>query len=227
MAANAQMPFQNIGLNEELVLSASEEHKTFSQLISFFSRTKLFDLKRLMIAERDLTKKINLYLPLQNESFLNVSLNELLSFRKKEITGNIKLIMKRMQRGDKCFATITDDGEISSMSWVSFGWSKKDGNKLDLNEDEALLLESYTFEDFRNKGSQSFNIGMRLKILQELNYTKAYVIYSKGNTFSKKALRKNGFKDCKKIFYLTILGMNFQLSWDLFTEGLRKAYIIN
>lgn len=225
MAANAQMPFQNIGLTEELAISGSEEHKTFSHLISFFSRTKLFDLKKLMIAERDLTKKINLYLPLQNESFVNVSLNELLSFRKKEITENIKVIMKRIQRGDKCFATVTEDGELTSISWVSFGWSKKDGVKLDLNEDEALLLESFTFEEFRNKGSQSFNIGMRLKILEELNFTKAYVIYSKGNTFSKKALRKNGFKDCKKIFYLTILGIKFQFSWDIFTGGLRKTYI--
>ncbi len=227
MAANAQFSYQDIAFTEDLYFRDEKQLKLHEKIRAFFQKKKLFGIQKIIIAERDLSKKVTLFLPLHKENFKNVDLKELMAFNKPEINENIGVIMKRLQRGDKCFATLNDRGELSSISWISFNWAKKESIKLNLKEGEALLLESFTFRNYRNRGSQSFNIGMRLKILQEFGFNKAYVIYSKNNSYSKKALIKNGFNDSKLIFYVTFLGMRFHISRDLLAIGLRNYALIN
>lgn len=227
MAANAQFSYQDIAFTEDLCFRNEKQVKLHEKIRSFLQRSKIFGVHKIMIAERDLSKKITLFLPLLEENFINVDLKDLLAFNKPEINENIGLIIKRLERGDKCFATLNDQGNLYSLSWISFKWGKKESIKLDLKENEALLLESFTFSEYRNRGSQSFNIGVRLKILKEFGFKKAYVIYSKNNSYSKKALMKNGFTDSKLIFYVTILGVRFQISRDLLAIGLRNYVVIN
>ncbi|NLT50881.1 MAG: GNAT family N-acetyltransferase [Ignavibacteria bacterium] len=128
-----------------------------------------------------------------------------------------KLVRKyyyRCKRNMKCFVCKVND-KIAGISWISFSRKFNEGVKINMSSKDALLLESFTFPEFRNRGIQKALIQTRLLWLKCNNFERVFVIYEPDNIYSEKALMRNDFAVYKRLKVFRIIGFYFQKNAEL------------
>lgn len=115
----------------------------------------------------------------------------------------------RCKRNMKCYICKVN-GKIAGISWISFSRKFNEGVKINMRSKDALLLESFTFSEFRNRGIQKALIQTRLLWLKRNNFERVFVIYEPDNIYSEKALMRNGFTVYKRLKVFRIIGFYFQ-----------------
>ncbi len=115
----------------------------------------------------------------------------------------------RCKRNMKCYICKVN-GKIAGISWISFSRKFNEGVKINMRSKDALLLESFTFPEFRNRGIQKALIQKRLLWLKRNNFERVFVIYEPDNIYSERALMRNGFTVYKRLKVFRIIGFYFQ-----------------
>lgn len=182
--------------------------KIYNAVVFLFSKY-IFSFRKYSIASRDLQE-------IKNEMEISgeVIISEIDRLNVSELNTELNQLQKnktliRLSKGMRCFIARID-GNLAGISWISYRRSSNEGVKLTLNPGEALLLESFTFPEYRKRGVQTALIDRRLFFLKETDYRKVYVIYEPGNEYSIRALKRNGFTEMKSIMLIRIFNKYFQ-----------------
>jgi len=125
-------------------------------------------------------------------------------------TKKKKVYKKRVQDNNYKAYGVFDNSKLIYSTWISF---KNLGLpipcKIKLNENEALLEDSYCHPDYRGLGLHSKMNLFRLKKIYEQGRTYAIAIVLEGNTAALKVQKKSGFQELGYFYAGKIFGFPF------------------
>lgn len=125
-------------------------------------------------------------------------------------TKKIKVYKKRFQDDSYRAYGVFDGSKLIYSTWISY---EKLGLpipfNIKLNDDEALLEDSYCHPDYRGLGLHSKMNLFRLKKIYEQGKTYAIVIVLEGNIAALKVQNKSGFQELGYFYAGKIFGFPF------------------
>lgn len=141
---------------------------------------------------------------LKYEDFLNSSLTEL--SEKK-----LNLIKKRFNSGNYVAYGEFIDGKLAYSTWISFkNFSIQIVDKIvQLNDDEAVLEDSYCHPSYRGRGLHSMYNMFRIQLIHSASKSFAIVLVFSNNLAASKTQEKSGFIRVGSFTIGKILGLPF------------------
>lgn len=104
---------------------------------------------------------------------------------------------ERLQAGDRCYAMLTDAGEVQSFTWVASGhevYVYELGESVWVPENVAYFYDSFTFPEARGTGLIAETARGIVADLEDSPVERCETWIAQGNTPSLRAYDKAGFK---------------------------------
>lgn len=166
----------------------------------FKFKKHIFNINTIIEAEFDLTKSIREIDPLIKINSEKISEKHLERLSASLPQNKIEKMKDRLNKDFYGIALVTESGEITSYGWITF----KDDNDsstgilMKATSETAILIDAFTFPEFRGKKLQSYLTAKRLELLKSMNYKKCIAAYLKNNLFSRKNFISAGFTETFK-----------------------------
>lgn len=126
-------------------------------------------------------------------------------------------ILRRFQRGCKCFIGKVGE-EIVHYNWVFLHWEETDpgiGRFTHLKNDEALLNDGFTPEEWRGKSIHTAVNNEMLRFLKETGYRRAYTIAGLQGKSAKKGVSRVGWTYTGTMLYFLPRGSEKARVWRI------------
>lgn len=108
---------------------------------------------------------------------------------------NLQKLTKRLERGDKCYATVVD-GKIAGYQWVQYSgihFIQQAGKKVKVKEGDFWIYHARVLESYRSNGINSKIKSELMKDAKANNFKRALIYTNKNNIPNRKGLERLGF----------------------------------